>query len=113
MYFCDTMSGFVDFKNTLTCRLAKNFGLVSGLLMSEMIRKWTQNEVWITSVGPRWYVGEIVTKTSHANKTSLKNWHKKHLLSIAVKVHHTKFVESYADLDFNEKSGRLTDLAKK
>ena len=75
-----------------------------------------QNEVWITLVGLRRYVGGIVAQRSHKTKLAKKNWCKniiyRSLQDLVVTLYHTNF-SSNADSDLNENSGRLTDLAKK
>ena len=55
---------------------------------------------------------ELFHKQANERKP-LENWHEKqHILSVAVNQYHTKF-SNIAELDLNDNSGSLTDLAKK
>ena len=115
--FCDKLSGFADFESRADRGLTENFGPDSGLFMSGSSDRKYQNDVWITLVGLRRCVGEIVAQRSHKTKlVKKKNWYKniicRSLQDLIVKLHHTNFSRN-ADSDLNENSGGLTDLAKK
>ena len=68
MDLCDRLSRFADFKSTADGRLAENFGPDSGLFMSGSSDRRYQNEVWITLVGLRRYVGGIDAQRSDQTK---------------------------------------------
>ena len=66
--FCDILSGFADFENTVDRGLAENFAPDSGLHMPGSSDCRYQNEVRITLFGLPRYVGRIVAQTRDNTK---------------------------------------------